>query len=91
MQAFAERVGLRPHSEHGHDGGESLRIHVRTHDIDVVFDAAPDEIHMVVLEQIGTEALTLGLHSGQGQTGGDVDAGFGHPVFPKLLTDAGEG
>ena len=46
---------------------------------------------MVVLEQIGTKALTLGLHPGQGQTGGDVDAGFGHPVFPNLLTDAGEG
>ena len=71
--------------------GESLRVHVCADDIDVVFDAAPDEIHMVVLEQIGTKALTLGLHPGQGQTGGDVDAGFGHPVFPKLLTDAGEG
>ncbi len=56
----------------------------------MVFDAAPDEIHMVVLEQIGTKALTLGLHPGQGQTGGDVDAGFGHPVRPQLLTDAGE-
>ena len=87
----AEHVHALELPEHGHDGGESLCVHVSADDIDVVFDAAPDEIHMVVLEQIGTKALTLGLHPGQGQTGGDVDAGFGPPVFPKLLTDAGEG
>ena len=76
--------------EHGHDGGESLRVHVCADDIDVVFDAAPDEIHMVVLEQVSPEALTLGFHPGQGQTGSDGHAGFGHPVLPQLLPDAGE-
>ena len=86
----AEHVHALELPEHGHDGGESLRIHIRADDIDVVFDAAPGEIHMIVLEQIGAEALTLGLHPGQGQTGGDVHAGFGHPVLPQLLSDAGE-
>ncbi len=70
--------------------GESLRVHVCADDIDVVFDAAPDEIHMVVLEQIGTKALTLGLHPGQGQTSGDVHASLSHPVLPQLLPDTGE-
>ena len=60
----AEHVHALELFEHRHDGGESLRVHVCADDIDVVFDAAPDETHIVVLEQIGPEALALGFHPG---------------------------
>ena len=84
----AQHVRPGEFPQFGNDGGIALRVHVHANQIDMVVDAAPVEIYMPILRQIGAEPLALVADPRQRQSDRQMNSRRGQLIAPKLLPDA---